>query len=147
MAPTPLRASRAWDPEDFARYPDEVRLRALRGDLVDAILGIGRLTTTTEDPKPGSFPAKRRIVETLEIWVDPLAAHARAAAESTRVAFLTNDGLERRMLNDREKEIEAREKKLAEDVRELESLRRELREDRQHMLSDFYGNDEFMGRR
>jgi hypothetical protein len=29
----------------------------------------------------------------------------------------------------------------------LEALRRELREDRQHVLSDFYGNDELMGRR
>lgn len=147
MALIPLKTSRAWDPEEYARFPDDVRHRHLRSDLAEALLGIGRITTTTLPPEPGVFPPRRRIMETLEIWVDPMAAHARAAAENSRVAFLTNDDFARRLAKDREKEISAREEKLAKDLAELENLRRELREERQQVVTEFFGDCEFMGRR
>lgn len=151
MALIPLKVSHAWEPEVYARLSGEQRSLALRGPMADALVGIGRLTTRTEDAPLDRFQmgthSRRRIVETLEIWVDPLAAHTKAAAESSRVAFLTNDDLARRMLEDRAQELAKREEKLSKDLAELEAMRRELRDDRQRVIQEFHGYDECAGRR
>lgn len=148
MALIPLKVSHTWDPEMYARYPEERRRDRLREQMATALVGVGRLTTRTEyDALPEGPRGRHQIVETLEVWVDPLAAHASAAAESSRVAFLTNDDLARRMLEDRAQELAKREEKLSRDLAELAVMRRELRDDRQRVIQEFHGYDDCAGRR
>lgn len=142
---TPLRVSRGYSPAEFAYFPEEVRRRALRGPMADALVEVGLVKVSTETPTI-TFP-QGRIIETLTVFVDPTMAHVEEAAHSKRTASIAINDFDREMLNMREKELAARERELAQNIQELQNAQREIREQRQQIVSEFLGYDECAGRR
>jgi hypothetical protein len=113
--------------------------------MAEALVQIGLIKTSSEPPTR-DFP-QGRTVETLTVFVDPTCAHVEDAARSQCVSFLTNDGFERMMLDEKKRELEARERDLSQKILDLQNAQREVREERQQIVSEFVGYDECAGRR